>query len=155
MTTTTITTATRPARESGTFRIGGDLPVVRLGFGAMRLTGPGIWGEPRDRRPVWGAVRFFRRPVADRTPTVGVNGTSTVPRRIVFPLDNSARSENALRYVAELASATEARLILVSADQPAHHGPGHAHDALVAAIDRQKPDLIVMPTDRSCRITVG
>lgn len=32
-----------------TFRIGGDREVNRLGFGAMRITGPGIWGEPRDR----------------------------------------------------------------------------------------------------------
>ena len=36
------------ARASGTFDIGGDLTVNRLGFGAMRLTGDGIWGEPRD-----------------------------------------------------------------------------------------------------------
>jgi aryl-alcohol dehydrogenase-like predicted oxidoreductase len=34
---------------SGSFTIGGDLKVNRLGFGAMRLTGPGIWGEPHDR----------------------------------------------------------------------------------------------------------
>jgi pyridoxine 4-dehydrogenase len=33
---------------SDTFAIGGDLVVRRLGFGAMRLTGPGIWGEPED-----------------------------------------------------------------------------------------------------------
>ena len=33
---------------SGTFRIGGDLSVNRLGFGAMRLTGPGVWGPPED-----------------------------------------------------------------------------------------------------------
>src|SRR2546421_10774705 len=38
----------QPATRSGTFAIGGDLPVRRLGFGAMRLTGPGIWGEPED-----------------------------------------------------------------------------------------------------------
>ncbi len=36
----------RPAARSGTFAIGGDLPVYRLGYGAMQLTGPGIWGEP-------------------------------------------------------------------------------------------------------------
>jgi len=36
------------AGSSGTFRIGGDLPVYRLGFGTMRLTGPGIWGVPAD-----------------------------------------------------------------------------------------------------------
>src|SRR6184192_1566007 len=39
---------TRPAEASGTFFIGGDIPVRRLGFGAMRLTGAGIWGEPAN-----------------------------------------------------------------------------------------------------------
>jgi len=38
----------QPAAESGIFKIGRDLPVHRLGFGAMRLTGKGIWGEPED-----------------------------------------------------------------------------------------------------------
>ena len=33
---------------AGTFILGGDLVVNRMGFGAMRVTGPGIWGEPRD-----------------------------------------------------------------------------------------------------------
>jgi aryl-alcohol dehydrogenase-like predicted oxidoreductase len=57
----TITaTMPRPARESGMFRIGGDLPVVRLGYGAMRITGPGIWGPPRDRDE---AMRVLRRAV--------------------------------------------------------------------------------------------
>ncbi|HEX3730840.1 MAG TPA: aldo/keto reductase, partial [Opitutaceae bacterium] len=36
------------AAASGTFAIGGDLRVHRLGFGAMRITGQGIWGEPKD-----------------------------------------------------------------------------------------------------------
>lgn len=36
------------AAASGTFRLGGDLEVYRLGFGSMRLTGDGIWGEPKD-----------------------------------------------------------------------------------------------------------
>jgi aryl-alcohol dehydrogenase-like predicted oxidoreductase len=47
-----------PAAQSGTFRIGGDLPVHRLGFGAMRITGKGIWGEPEDRDE---AIRVLRR----------------------------------------------------------------------------------------------
>jgi aryl-alcohol dehydrogenase-like predicted oxidoreductase len=51
---------TPPALESGTFEIGGNLPVVRLGLGTMRLTGPGIWGEPSDRRE---AIRVLRRAV--------------------------------------------------------------------------------------------
>jgi aryl-alcohol dehydrogenase-like predicted oxidoreductase len=37
------------ASRGGTFMIGGDLPVNRLGFGAMRITGQGIWGPPADR----------------------------------------------------------------------------------------------------------
>jgi pyridoxine 4-dehydrogenase len=63
MTTTNPTTDTtaRPAAASGTFRIGGDLPVVRLGYGAMRLTGPGIWGPPPARDE---AIRVLRRAVA-------------------------------------------------------------------------------------------
>ncbi|MEU2943638.1 aldo/keto reductase [Nocardiopsis alba] len=48
------------ARLSGTFAIGGDLPVHRLGFGAMRLTGPGAWGEPHDREE---AIAVLRRAV--------------------------------------------------------------------------------------------
>lgn len=36
------------AAASGTFSLGGDLPVNRLGFGAMRITGEGVWGEPKD-----------------------------------------------------------------------------------------------------------
>jgi pyridoxine 4-dehydrogenase len=45
------------AAESGTFRIGGDLPVHRLGFGAMRLTGDGVWGAPKDRRECIAVLR--------------------------------------------------------------------------------------------------
>jgi pyridoxine 4-dehydrogenase len=37
-----------PAAAAGTFTIGGDLTVNRLGFGAMRITGPGIWGPPAN-----------------------------------------------------------------------------------------------------------
>jgi aryl-alcohol dehydrogenase-like predicted oxidoreductase len=46
-----------PAARSGEFSIGGDLPVRRLGFGAMRITGDGIWGPPRDRRECIGVLR--------------------------------------------------------------------------------------------------
>jgi pyridoxine 4-dehydrogenase len=36
------------AAQSGQFSIGGDITVNRLGFGAMRIVGPGIWGEPKN-----------------------------------------------------------------------------------------------------------
>ena len=57
-----MTSALQPpvVHASGTFTIGGDLPVHRLGFGAMRITGPGIWGEPADRE---GAIALLRRAV--------------------------------------------------------------------------------------------
>ncbi|GAC1594907.1 MAG: aldo/keto reductase [Acidimicrobiales bacterium] len=45
---------------SGTFALGGDLVVHRLGFGAMRVTGPGIWGDPADRSE---AIAVLRRAV--------------------------------------------------------------------------------------------
>ena len=48
----------RPALLSGTFDIGGDLTVHRLGFGAMRITGKGIWGPPDDPEE---ALRVLRR----------------------------------------------------------------------------------------------
>jgi pyridoxine 4-dehydrogenase len=41
----------------GTFLLGGDLPVRRLGFGAMRVTGPNIWGEPADRAAALAVLR--------------------------------------------------------------------------------------------------
>lgn len=41
-------TTTLNANAAGTFALGGDLTVNRLGFGAMRITGEGIWGEPKD-----------------------------------------------------------------------------------------------------------
>jgi aryl-alcohol dehydrogenase-like predicted oxidoreductase len=50
--------AMQPARASGEFAIARDLPVVRLGFGAMRIPGPGVWGEPRDHDEV---IRVLRR----------------------------------------------------------------------------------------------
>ena len=48
------------AKMSGTFAIGGDLAVNRLGYGAMQLTGPGVWGDPRDPEE---AVRVLQRAV--------------------------------------------------------------------------------------------
>src|SRR6266446_518870 len=46
------------AAASGTFKIGGQTEINRLGFGAMRVTGPGIWGEPADRVE---AIRTLKR----------------------------------------------------------------------------------------------
>ncbi|WP_426284766.1 aldo/keto reductase [Luteibacter sp. E-22] len=53
------------ASASGTFRIGGDLEVNRLGFGAMRITGKGIWGDPADPKAA--------RDTLAKLPALGVN----------------------------------------------------------------------------------
>src|SRR4030081_4093767 len=45
------------AAAAGTVDIGGDITVNRLGFGAMRLTGPGIWGEPPNRDEARAVLR--------------------------------------------------------------------------------------------------
>jgi len=60
---------TPDAAQSGTFKIGGALTVNRLGFGAMRVTGKGIWGEPSDRAE---ALRTLHR-----LPALGVNFIDT------------------------------------------------------------------------------
>ena len=57
------------ATRSGTIDIGGDLTVNRLGFGAMRITGKGVWGDPPDRAE---ALRVLRR-----LPELGVNFIDT------------------------------------------------------------------------------
>jgi pyridoxine 4-dehydrogenase len=58
-----------PNAASGDFSIGGDLPVQRLGFGAMRITGPGIWGEPKDREEA--------KRVLKRLPDLGIDFIDT------------------------------------------------------------------------------
>lgn len=54
------TDTARPAAASGTFRLGGDLEINRLGYGTMQLPGEGVWGEPKDRD---SAVAVIRRAV--------------------------------------------------------------------------------------------
>lgn len=49
-----------PAAASGTFRLGGDLEINRLGYGTMQLPGEGVWGEPKDRS---AAIRVLQRAV--------------------------------------------------------------------------------------------
>jgi pyridoxine 4-dehydrogenase len=57
------------ANASGTFKIGGEITVNRLGFGAMRITGPGIWGPPKDRAEALATLR--------RLPELGIDFIDT------------------------------------------------------------------------------
>ncbi|GHC53885.1 aldo/keto reductase [Streptomyces flavofungini] len=91
----------RPADASGTFALGGDLPVNRLGYGAMQLTGPGVWGEPKDRDE---AVRVLRRAVE-----LGVTFIDTADS--YGPIVNEVLIREALQpYADDLVIATKAGL---------------------------------------------
>ncbi len=57
------------ASKAGTFKIGGEIEINRLGFGAMRITGKGIWGEPEDRAEVLRTLK--------RVPELGINFIDT------------------------------------------------------------------------------
>ena len=75
------------AALSGTFRIGGDIEINRLGFGAMRITGPGIWGEPADRAE---AIRTLRLPelgvnFIDTADSYGPNVSEELIREALHP----------------------------------------------------------------------
>src|SRR6201986_2637374 len=56
----TVTSEKPSASAAGTITLGGELTVNRMGYGAMRITGDGIWGPPKDHD---GAIRVLRRAV--------------------------------------------------------------------------------------------
>ncbi|EFQ83393.1 oxidoreductase, aldo/keto reductase family protein [Aeromicrobium marinum DSM 15272] len=84
----TATPAAPHASGSGTFLLGGDLPVTRLGYGAMQITGDGVWGEPRDRA---AAVAVLRRAVElgvtfiDTADSYGPNVSEEIIREALHP----------------------------------------------------------------------
>jgi pyridoxine 4-dehydrogenase len=57
------------ARSAGTFRIGGEIEIARLGFGAMRITGEGVWGPPADRDNALAVLK--------RVPELGIDFIDT------------------------------------------------------------------------------
>ena len=93
MTSETFDARTRPAAASGTFTVGsgpGALSVHRLGYGAMQLTGPGIWGPPEDPA---NAVAVLRRAVElgvdfiDTADSYGPNVSEELIREALWPYD--------------------------------------------------------------------
>lgn len=95
------------ASAAGTYAVGGDLVVHRLGYGAMQLTGKGVWGEPRDPEE---AVRVLRRAVE-----LGVNFIDTADSYGPFVADHFIRK--ALHpYPAGLVIATKVGLTRAGPD---------------------------------------
>src|SRR5215467_14961554 len=123
-----------PAAAAGTLTIGGDLVVNRMGFGAMRLTGPGIWGEPKDAVE---ARRVLRRAVelgVDFIDTADAYGPEVSERLIKEALHP---------YPAGLVIATKGGSLRPGPDQWVQDGrPAHLRDACEASLKRLKLERI-------------
>ncbi len=124
----------RPAEASGLFTIGGDLKVYRLGFGAMRITGPGIWGPPADHD---GALAVLRRAVE-----LGINLIDTADAYGPEVSENLI-AEALYPYPESLIIATKGGLTRTGPNQwPADGRPEHLRQALEGSLKRLRLDRI-------------
>jgi aryl-alcohol dehydrogenase-like predicted oxidoreductase len=122
------------AADAGTIDIGGDLTVNRLGFGAMRITGKGIWGEPPDREKAKAAVR---RAVEldvnfiDTADSYGPEVSETLIAEALYP------------YPDDLVIATKGGLVRPGPDRWEPDGrPEHLREACEGSLRRLRLDQI-------------
>ena len=122
------------ASKAGDVSLGGEISVHRLGFGAMRLTGEGIWGPPRDRS---GALAVFRRAVElgvdfiDTADSYGPNVSEELIAEALFP------------YPAGLVIATKGGWNRPGPNQWTHDAtPGHLRKAVEGSLKRLRLDRI-------------
>src|SRR6201990_805530 len=117
-----------------TFSIGGDLTVNRLGYGAMRITGKGIWGPPKDKNE---AIRVLQRAVE-----LGVNFIDTADSYGPY-VSEELIAEALYPYPTGLVIATKGGLMRTGADQwPVNAHPDHLKEALEGSLKRLKVDQI-------------
>jgi aryl-alcohol dehydrogenase-like predicted oxidoreductase len=123
-----------PASASGTFTIGGDLTVNRLGYGAMRITGKGIWGLPADKT---AALATLRRAVElgvnliDTADSYGPGTSEELIAEALFP------------YPADLVIATKGGWERPGPAQWTHNAsPKHLIAALEGSLKRLRVDRI-------------
>ena len=111
---------TLPAAQAGTITLGGDLTVNRMGYGAMRITGKGIWGPPEDRN---GALATLRRAVE-----LGVNFVDTA---------DSYGPDVSEELIAEALFPYPKDLVITTKVGWTRHGPGvWQHNASPAHIEK-------------------
>jgi len=117
-----------------TFALGGDLTVNRLGYGAMRITGPGIWGPPQDHNE---SIRVLRRAVElginfiDTADSYGPNVSEELIAEALHP------------YPAGLVVATKGGLLRTGPNQwPVDASPKHLEEALHGSLKRLKVEQI-------------
>jgi len=123
-----------PAKKSGEFLIGNDLRVARLGFGAMRITGDGVWGEPADRAE---AVRVLRRALE-----LGINFIDTADSYGPF-VSEEIIAEALHPYPTGLVIATKGGFDRPGPDQWVENGkPEHLRSACEGSLRRLRLDRI-------------
>ncbi len=130
----TTTTDQQLVAASGTFTLGGDLPVHRLGFGAMRITGDGVWGEPRDHDE---AIAVLRRSLQ-----LGVNLIDTADS---YGPEVSERliPEALYPYPDGLVIATKGGLLRTGPGEwPTDGRPEHLREALEGSLRRLRLEQI-------------
>jgi aryl-alcohol dehydrogenase-like predicted oxidoreductase len=119
---------------AGTIDVGGDLTVNRLGFGAMRITGDGIWGEPADRDEAKAVLR--------RAIELGVNFIDTADSYGPH-VSEKLISETLYPYPDDLVIATKGGLERTGPGQwPANGRPEHLVEACEGSLRRLKLDQI-------------
>jgi pyridoxine 4-dehydrogenase len=122
------------AASSGTFLLGGDLPVRRLGFGAMRITGKGVWGPPADRREAIAVLQ--------RTITLGINLIDTAESYGPF-ISEELIAEALHPYPPGLVIATKGGLDRTGPDQwPINGTPQRLREGLEGSLRRLQVDRI-------------
>jgi pyridoxine 4-dehydrogenase len=122
------------AGKAGEFRIGNDLPIARLGFGAMRITGKGVWGEPADRAE---AIRVLRRAVE-----LGINFIDTADSYGPH-VSEEIIAESLHPYPAGLVIATKGGFDRPGPNQWVENGrPEHLRSACEGSLRRLRLDRI-------------
>lgn len=122
------------AAESGTFLLGGDLPIHRIGYGAMRITGQGIWGEPKDPEAARSVLR--------RAIELGVNFIDTADSYGPEVSENLI-AETLHPYPADLVIATKGGLTRSGPDKWSPVGrPEYLRQCLEMSLRRLKLDRI-------------
>jgi len=119
-----------------TLTIGGDLNVNRLGYGAMRITGKGIWGPPKDEDEAIGVLR--------RAVELGVNFIDTADSYGPH-ISEELIAEALYPYPADLVIGTKGGLLRTGPDQwPINAHPDHLRKALEGSLKRLKLDQIAL-----------
>lgn len=117
-----------------TFSIGGNLSVNRIGYGAMRITGKGIWGPPNDKDE---AIRVLKRTIQ-----LGVNFIDTADSYGPH-ISEELIAEALYPYPPDLLIGTKGGLLRTGPDQwPINASPAHLKDALEGSLKRLKLDQI-------------